>query len=153
MQSDFSTNDARLTLTKKWAVKYGLNVSLVCAVIEQESGWNPWAMRFEPGFLARYIVPMNLPDPTEAHARATSFGLCQVMGQVAREHGFGGRFLTELCDPDIGVDFGCRKLQQCFSVHGDTETALLSYNGGADEFYPKQVLARVARYIPQNEVT
>lgn len=150
---DFSTNDARLTLAKKWATKYGLRVELVCAVIEQESNWNPWAMRYEPRFYDRYIIAMNLLDHTEAIARATSFGLMQTMGQVAREHGFGGKFLTELCDADVGVDFGCRKLQQCFSVHGDDETALLSYNGGGDEFYPKQVLARVARYTPQNEVT
>ena len=143
---DLQTNDARLALAKKWAPKYGLDPFLVCAVIEQESAWNPWAMRFEPGFLARYIIPLKIADPTEAHARATSFGLMQAMGQIAREQGFGGRFLTELCDPDVGVAIGCRKLQECFSVHGDAETALLAYNGGGNLAYAEQVLARVPHY-------
>jgi soluble lytic murein transglycosylase-like protein len=144
---DLSTNDARVALANKWAAKYGLDPFLVCAVIEQESNWNPWAMRYEPGFFSRYIADKNL-EATEASARATSFGLCQVMGEVAREEGFGGRFLTQLCDPDIGIEYGCRKLQQCFSVHGDPETALLAFNGGGNPDYGKQVLARVAHYLP-----
>lgn len=150
MGVDLSTNDARVALARKWAAKYGLDPYIVCAVIEQESGWNPWAMRFEPGFLTRYIAPMNL-EATEAHARSTSFGLMQTMGQVAREKGFQGKFLTELCDPDLGVEFGCRKLQECFAVHGEPETALLAYNGGGNTFYGQQVLARVAHYMPQAE--
>ena len=72
----------------------------------------------------------------------------QIMGEVAIERGWNGEFLTELCDPDTGVDFGCRKLQKCFSIHGDDETSLLSYNGGGNALYGKQVLARVAHYEP-----
>jgi soluble lytic murein transglycosylase-like protein len=146
---DLSTNDARVALATKWATKYGLDPYLVCAVIEQESGWVPWAMRYEPAFFTRYIVPMNLADATEAQARSTSFGLMQIMGQTARERGFTSRFLTELCDPDTGVDLGCRKLQACFATHGEPESALLCYNGGGDQEYPAQVLARVAHYMPQ----
>jgi soluble lytic murein transglycosylase-like protein len=148
---DLTTNDARVALARKWATKYGLDTFIVCAVIEQESSWNPWAMRYEPAFLLRYIDPMRLTDDTEAHARATSFGLMQIMGQTAREKGFQPRFLTELCDPDTGVEMGCRKLQECFAVHGDPETSLLAYNGGGNPDYGKQVLARVAHYMPQPE--
>jgi soluble lytic murein transglycosylase-like protein len=146
---DLSTNDARVALATKWAAKYGLDPFIVCAVIEQESGWNPWAMRFEPAFFARYIEPMKLPEATEAQARATSFGLMQIMGQVAREKGFQPRFLTQLCDPDTGVELGCRKLQECFAVHGDPETALLAFNGGGNPDYGGVVLSRVAHYMPQ----
>jgi soluble lytic murein transglycosylase-like protein len=146
---DLSTNDARLALAAKYAAKYGLEPSLVCAVIEQESFWNPFAIRWEPLFFQRYIVPQGLADATEAYTRAMSFGLMQIMGETAREFGFQGKFLTQLCDPDIGVEIGCRKLQKCFSVHGDAETSLLAYNGGGDAYYPAQVLARVERYVPQ----
>ena len=148
--TDLSTNDARVGLAKKWATKYGLDPFIVCAVIEQESGWNPWAMRFEPAFLARYISGMNL-EATEAQARATSFGLMQIMGQVAREKGFQSKYLTQLCDPDVGVELGCRKLQECFSVQMDPETSLLAYNGGGNPEYGHQVLARVAHYMPAVE--
>ena len=149
---DLSTNDARLALARKWAPKYGLDPYIVCAVCEQESGWNPWAIRYEPAFYGRYILPMtqgpHALDETEATARAFSYGLMQIMGQVAREKGFQGRFLTQVCDPDMGMDLGCRKLQECFAVHGDPETSLLAYNGGGNPDYGKQVLARVAHYMP-----
>ena len=145
---DLSTHDARLALAGKYAAKYSLDPAIVAAVCEQESGWNPWAVRYEPAFFERYVSPLNLADPTEAYARAFSFGLMQVMGQVARERGFQGRSLTQLCDPDIGVDVGCKKLQQCFAAKpDDPEAALLMYNGGGNAFYGKQVLARVAHYV------
>lgn len=146
---DLSTNDARLALAKKWATKYGLDPLIVCAVIEQESAWNPFAVRFEPEFLAHYVKPINPAAPTTQEiTRAMSFGLMQCMGLTAIEFGWRGVFLTDLCDPDTGVDFGCRKLQKCFSIHGDDETSLLAYNGGGNAFYGKQVLARVAHYEP-----
>jgi soluble lytic murein transglycosylase-like protein len=147
MNPDISTPAARLAFVTPHATKYGLDPKIVCAVCEQESDWYPWAVRWEPAFYQRYIVPMNLvAQPTEAQLRACSFGLMQIMGQTAREFGFGKTFLTELCDPDTGVEFGCKKLQKCFSVHGDAETSLLAYNGGSNPNYPSQVLARVKNY-------
>jgi soluble lytic murein transglycosylase-like protein len=143
-----------MQLAAKWAAKYGLNPYIVAAVCEQESGWNPFAVRWEPAFFQRYVVPQGLGDSTEAYTRAMSFGLLQVMGEVAREEGFAGKFLTELCDPDTGLDYGCRKLKKCFIEHGvllsdDVQLAahpLLSYNGGGNLEYATQVLARVPRY-------
>ncbi len=146
---DLSTVDARKALVAKYAVKYGLDLAIVCAVCEQESSWNTYAIRFEPAFEARYIKPALPAAPTTLElTKAISFGLMQVMGEVAIEHGFpASRFLTELCDPDTGVDYGCRKLQQCFAAHeGDPELSLLAYNGGGNAEYGKQVLARVANY-------
>src|SRR5271154_3197519 len=95
------------------AERHALNPSLVCALIEQESAWNPHAIRYEPAFFAKYVAPLftnNKVDPptnTEAHSRAISWGLMQVMGQSARETGFSGQFLSELCDPVIGIEAGC----------------------------------------------
>jgi soluble lytic murein transglycosylase-like protein len=144
---DLSTNDARLAIASKYAAKYGLDPAIVCAVVEQESSWNPWAIRYEPEFFARYLETMSLPA-TEMRARAFSFGLMQCMGQVARELGFAGASLAQLCDPDIGLDVGCRKLAACFKAWTTPEVALLCYNGGGNPDYGKQVLARVAHYQP-----
>jgi soluble lytic murein transglycosylase-like protein len=148
MGTDLSTQTARLTLAGKWATKYGLERELVCAVIEQESAWNPFAIRFEPAFEARYIKPALPAAPTTLElTKAMSFGLCQVMGEVAVELGWRGNFLTELCDPDTGVDYGCRKLQRCMLANGqDVRESLLAYNGGGNSAYPAQVLARMPRY-------
>jgi soluble lytic murein transglycosylase-like protein len=140
----FTTVEARLELTSKWAARYGLDARMVCAVIEQESNWNAGAVRFEPAFLAHYIAALNLPL-LESLDRSTSWGLMQIMGQVAIENGFTGN-LPDLRDPDTGVDFGCRKLQKCFQVHGADEAGLLAYNGGGNPDYGKQVLARISHY-------
>lgn len=147
---DLTTNDARVALATKWAAKRGLSPYIVCAVVEQESAWNPFAVRFESGFLQRYVKPVNPVAPTTMEImRACSFGLLQVMGEVAQELGWRGYYLTDLCDPDNGLDYGTRKLQQCFQGRSDPEEALLIYNGGGNPAYGKQVLARVAHYEPQ----
>lgn len=132
-------------IVKAAARRHGIDPALVCAVVEQESDWNPWAMRHEPAFLSKYVESLKLPV-TESIARATSWGLMQVMGQVARELGFTGP-LVELCDPEVGVEYGCRKLEHALQVAGgDKAKALLVYNGGADSSYPAKVLARVKNY-------
>ena len=137
-----------ITLAKDQAKLQLLDPALVCAVIEQESGWSPWAMRFEPMFLKNYVKP-HLPEaPTTGEiARATSWGLMQIMGQVALENGFEGRFFTELCDPATGIQFGCKKLRACLEARSeDNDKALLMWNGGGNANYPTQVLARMRKY-------
>jgi Transglycosylase SLT domain len=95
-----------LALARDAAMRHGIDAALVCAVIEQESNWDTNAMRYEGAFRTRYVAPLGLP-PTEEIARSISWGLMQVMGQVAREHGFAGKFLSRLCAPDSGVEMGC----------------------------------------------
>lgn len=138
---------SRLALVTPTALKFGLQPSLVAAVCEQESSWNPWAIRFEPAFEARYIKPA-LPDAptTREITKAMSFGLMQIMGEVAIELGWDGKFLTELCDPATGILYGCKKLQRCYLQHRDDSTSLLAYNGGGNSFYADQVLSRVKNY-------
>jgi hypothetical protein len=98
-----------IALARAAAAKHALDPALVCAVIEQESAWDPHAIRYEPGFRTRYVAPQGLP-PTEEIARSISWGLMQVMGQLAREHGFHGKFLSALCDPALGLEIGCAAL-------------------------------------------
>jgi soluble lytic murein transglycosylase-like protein len=139
-----------IALARRVAVEHDLEPALVCAVIEQESAWNPWAVRYEPAFLSRYVAPLYTAgklSATEAYTRAMSWGLMQVMGQVAREFGFKETSLTELCDPAAGVEFGCRVLAARMArAKGDVSAALLAWNGGADTNYPAQVLARKRNY-------
>src|SRR5579864_7225582 len=81
-----------IALARATAEAHQLDAALVCAICEQESAWNPWAIRYEPAFFAHYIAPQldaGKLSITEAQARAISWGLMQVMGQVAREHNFG----------------------------------------------------------------
>ena len=140
-----------LTLARKAAAAQALDPALVCAVVEQESAWNPWAMRYEPAFFTKYVGPLytnNKVSATEAYARGFSWGLMQVMGQVAREAGFEALFLSALCDPEQGLAVGCKVLRKKFdAMAGDTTRALLAWNGGGNTLYAAQVLARRAHYL------
>jgi soluble lytic murein transglycosylase-like protein len=140
-----------LTLAHRAAATQSLDPALVCAVVEQESGWNPWAIRYEPGFFTKYVAPLytnNKITATEAWARGFSWGLMQVMGQVARESGFDASFLSALCDPEQSLAVGCKVLRKKLdAARGDTNEALQSWNGGANPAYAAQVLARKSRYI------
>jgi len=140
-----------ILLARKAAAAQALDPALVCAVVEQESAWNPWAMRYEPAFFTKYVASLytnNKVSASEAYARGFSWGLMQVMGQVARESGFDALFLSALCDPEQGLAVGCKLLRKKFDVVGaDTTRALLAWNGGANPLYPVQVLARRAHYL------
>ena len=140
-----------VTIARKYAAAQSLDPALVCAIIEQESGWNTWAIRYEPAFFAKYVASLytnNKVSASEAYARGFSWGLMQVMGQVARETGFDSPFLSALCDPEQGLAIGCKVLRKKFdAMDGDITRALLAWNGGGNPAYPAQVLARQARYL------
>lgn len=151
-------DDALVLMAKEAAAKHALDPALVCAVIEQESGGDTWAFRYEPDFYARYIQPMlaagQVKTPaagtveSEAFARATSWGLMQVIGESAREapvNYYGP--LPALCDPATGIDVGCRLLARKLELaESNVRTALLLWNGGADQNYPLEVMAKAAAY-------
>jgi soluble lytic murein transglycosylase-like protein len=135
-----------IDLVHATAGRHNLNPALVCAVIEQESSWNPWAIRYEAAFRDRYVVPLRLQEAEEI-ARSTSWGLMQVMGQVAREYGFTGNFLAELCSPNIGVDFGCLVLSDKLAkARGDVAKGLSLWNGGGNPDYSRSVISRLSGY-------
>ncbi len=145
--------DAKLVqLAERAASAEGLDAALVCAVVEQESNWNTWAIRYEPLFFAKYVAPLytnNKVGATEAYARGISWGLMQVMGQVAREVGVNAPFLSMLCDPAAGLAAGCKVLRRKLdSCAGDTHRGLLAWNGGGNPDYADEVLSRVSRYQP-----
>ena len=139
-----------IELARSIAMAHSLEPALICAVIEQESAWNTWAVRYEPIFLSRYVAPLYTAgklSATEAYTRSMSWGLMQVMGQVARESGFGEPSLVELCDPPVGIEWGCRLIAARLArAHGDVAAALLAWNGGANPSYPAEVLTRMRNY-------
>jgi len=137
--------DELIALARSTAAKHSLDGALVCAIVEQESAWDTHAIRYEPAFRTRYVAPLGLP-PTEEIARSMSWGLMQVMGQVAREHGFERKFLSALCEPELGLDTGCAVFASKLAAAVDVTRALQLWNGGANPNYAAQVLARLAKY-------
>jgi soluble lytic murein transglycosylase-like protein len=150
------TRSDLIALARAAAEAHQLDAALVCAICEQESAWNTWAIRYEPVFYSHYIVPQlsaGQISATEAQARAFSWGLMQVMGQVAREHNFGAgspqniTSLSRLCDPACGLEIGCTVFAtKLAAAHGDATRALQLWNGGGNPNYAAEVLARVEKY-------
>jgi soluble lytic murein transglycosylase-like protein len=140
-----------VALAHRAADAHALWPELVCAIVEKESAWNPWALRYEPEFYEKYVAPQfargAIADVTESRARAFSWGLMQVMGQVAREHGFKSESLAFLCDPAMGLEIGCRVFAaKLAAAEGNVTHALLLWNGAGNQDYPGAVLARAAHY-------
>lgn len=144
--SSILTHQSLINLAKETAGKYALDPALVCAIVEQESSWNPWAIRYEPAFYVHYVMPQRGLSATEAYARAFSWGLMQIMGEVAREEGFK-LDLPSLCDPTTGLDAGCNHFKRkLVSADHNVTKALLLWNGGNNTAYPAQVQARISKY-------
>ena len=139
-----------------------LDPATVCAVIEQESAWNTYAIRSESksGFARRYgrayarIVRQTVSKRDDRWFRYpdifyTSYGLMQVMYPVAVEQ-LGGddlQYPTLLCMPEIGISYGCSLLAlKIRAAGGAVHKGLLYYNGGGNPRYPDEVLERVGKY-------
>lgn len=126
-------------LIERVAKRHDLPVSLVSAIVRVESGGDPWAIRYEPQFYDHYIAPKPVKGKapcsaqTEGRMQATSWGLMQIMGATARETGFNGVFLSQLCDPETGLDWGCRYLIRLFKRFGGQgdEAVIAAYNAGS----------------------
>lgn len=55
------TKDELIALARKKADEHQLSQELVCAVIEQESRWNPWAINAEPDYVYLWDLGRNRP--------------------------------------------------------------------------------------------
>lgn len=148
------------------ASRTGLPERFIAAVIQVESAGNPWSMRFEPSFYAMvqregFKAPAGVSRPTELNARCFSWGLMQIMGQVARERGCLDPYLSALCEPRIGILWGCRQLAKCrdrFLERFGWAAVAAAYNGGfgavkkdgtfTNPHYPKAVLAALGGEWP-----
>lgn len=144
---------AILTLITDLAAKRGLDAALVAAVVETESAFDPWAMRYEPSY--KYLVGnVESLSQIERYTQMTSWGLMQVMGAVAREYGFTG-WLSKLCDPTVGLNYGMLHLNRFYTRYGSWTHAIASYNAGrplmiegkyVNQIYVEKVLTAQAQY-------
>lgn len=149
-------------LIKKASQKHGLNPKLVMAVARKESSLNTDAVRFEGDYQQhdrtftkvykwlyhpeRFNASLGVDLDTEIAMQATSWGLMQVMGAVAREHGFAGP-LHKLCRPDLGLEYGCLHLTGYLKKYGKVEMALAAYNGGPGAVNSDGTLDNQVEYV------
>lgn len=132
---------------------------ILFAVAMTESGGDPLAVRYERHY--RWLTTLDgkpLEDgklsDTETAGQKTSWGLLQVMGAVARERGFRGKFFTELCaSPEVGLRYGALHLAAYLKRYGNEADAVAAYNAGSpvkedDGSYRNQgYVDRVRKYL------
>lgn len=130
---------------------YKLPKNLLPAIIMKESSWNENVMRFEPHYSYLYDVKgfarrIGASEDTEKMLQMSSFGLCQIMGAVAREYNFQG-WLTDLLKPELNIKYGARHLKAYLAKYpaGITD-AISSYNQGSPQKDQK------GKYINQDYV-
>ena len=104
-----------------------LSVECVMAFCMVESSLNEWAYRYEPGY--RWVTGASISQ-SERIGQMISWGIMQVMGGVAREHGFKGAF-TQLCEPVEGLRYGMRHLQKFWTRYQNWPDTIASYNAGS----------------------
>lgn len=168
--ADLLATSPHRALITEMAIRYALPPLLVAAMVVVESSGSTWTVRYEPGFFDRYLrmaeINARRPCSTETERRmcATSFGLLQVMGQVARERGYKATYLTGLCDPATGLEYGCKHLVwtrttlQAKGKPADAASLCAAYNGGigavkgpgnyTNPEYPAKVLAALGTSWP-----
>lgn len=150
------------------AKKSGVDQYLAIAIATVESGWDPWSARFERKWLwfkdvKDFALKNCVSEDTEKVFQATSWGLMQCMGAVARELGFTGP-LQKLCDPLLGAEYGCEKLAALVKKWGlHEEDVIAAYNGGSpvrvpnegyrNQNYVDRVLKVLAEYRPVSSQT
>ena len=134
------------TLIKSAASRRSLPWELVYAICQVESSLNPSAIRHEPHY--RWLVGDNeTMSPTERQDQMTSWGLMQVMGDVARELGHTGT-LSELLDPHTGLFYGCLHLRRFRAKYDIWPGVIAAYNAGS----PRRVAGQIGPYVNQSYV-
>lgn len=117
------------------ASRESVPVNLLAAIVFVESGGNRYAARFEKDFkwvfqTKKFAMEANTTETTEMMLQMTSWGLCQVMGAVAREYGVVGP-LMKILDPEVNLTVACKLIKKLAAKHSQRDDIIASYNGGA----------------------
>ena len=150
-----------LTALEPYCSQYNLDVPLMYLVAIAESGGNPWAYRYEAKYydvLTRKNIPeKHVYPPTllsERVGRATSWGLFQIMGQTAREHGFKHQYLTVLLDKKINIEMACKIFAaKLLLAKGEIHKALTYWNGSPQYADRILTLYNKAKELPSDKET
>jgi soluble lytic murein transglycosylase-like protein len=118
----------------KKAEQYDLDWTWMSAIVSTESGWNPYAMRYEPSYAWFYKTEecaklAKVTLATEIATQKMSWGLAQIMGALAREQGHHGA-LSELTIPEINIDQLALRLKYLRGLTSESDAVFAAYNGG-----------------------
>jgi len=119
---------------KNIATHFNLDWKWLEAIIAHESSWNSFAMRYEKDYPYLYQVDVcaklsGMSIDTEVVTQKMSWGLAQIMGALAREHGFHGP-LSQLTDPATNILHLGIRLSYLVRLNPSKDAVFAMYNGG-----------------------
>lgn len=128
-------NSDTLSIIHSVAAIHGIDPDLLAALVMEESRGDQWDVRYEPRW-KHFVTPevfakrLGISVETEKRLQAMSWGPAQVMGAVARQHGFTLELTRLSADPALALKYSCMHLawlnQRCLSE----ADLIASYNGG-----------------------
>lgn len=121
------TQDELKALAKELGAEHQVPWEVLYAICMKESSGNEFAIRHERHY--KWLLGQDL-DKAEELGQKTSWGLMQVMGAVAREHGYQGQF-TGLWAPRTGMTYGIKHLKKLKARYGTWPHTLAAYNAGS----------------------
>lgn len=124
-----------LNLIKKVAEANALSPAFLTAIVVGESSGDQFAVRFEPHYKWLYKVKENaaenrITEDTEKVMQMTSWGLCQVMGAVARELGVKGPIFAML-EPSVNLKIAALLIVRLRNKYKSHEDLFAAYNAGS----------------------
>lgn len=148
VKQDYSRADIEHYIETVGVEQCGIDASIWHALIQQESGYNNKAYKFEAHVVPR--VKGMTKDPRDIPMLASSHGALQIMGYHAVKAGYKWQ---DLYDLDVAFGVGCKLLKDCYSRAKGAGKAKLSsmfacWNGNAQ--YGTKVTQQVERTIFDN---
>lgn len=116
------------------AVQYGINPNWILAIIQKESGGNPYEIRYEPHYCylqtpEKYAKALHITLQTEIESQKISWGLGQIMGAVARAQGHNG-LMSQMIEPELNVKHMCILISHLRQKSHEQNDIFAMYNAG-----------------------
>ncbi len=117
---------------------YGIDFTIMAAICETESNWNPYATRYEARFkyiseIQGYARVNHITVDTEKIQQMTSWGIGQIMGATARSMGYSGP-LVRLCEPELGLEYACMYFKNNCDRFPSNDRKIAAYNAGSPRY-------------------
>lgn len=129
--------DFYMPIIRKVCKQSNVDAELLAAIIEHESVWDPYAVRFEE-FAQNRTIPTqyakdnNISISTERTLERFSWGLAQMMGYTLRDLGYRGP-LTAMVEAERNITWAVKLLSRIYMQHPLTNDIIASWNHGSPE--------------------
>lgn len=111
--------------------KIKIEPALIKAIIQQESRFKPYCVRFEPALFASKKWRLRLPVEYRDNKRAyCSAGLMQILFHTARNEGYTGT-PDELITIENSLEFGIKHVKRLIKRYYEIEQVICAYNQGS----------------------